>query len=315
MSHNTLLKIKRSPAGMSAYRSVTALGAVPYRIWNNVFSKTIVLLYHRVGTVPVDPHALAVSSKNFEAQLAYLKKNATVISVIDLHNALARGVIPKRTVVITFDDGYEDNYTNAFPLLKKYGLPATIFTTGDADPTQEIWIDQLMQVSDPNTSQYHELFEEFKLLSTAERTRRMEALFSEKKISPAVRPDYRRLAVGQLHEMINSGLITIGGHTVNHCKLSSLDFNEQENEISRNANFISSLSKQALIPFAYPFGSRRDFTADTITIVKRFYSIAFAAYRGRIKKDTNHYSIPRFAVKDENEKQFSKRLKSFWGQI
>lgn len=312
---NTLLKIKQSPSGMSVYRGITALGALPYRIWHNAFPKTIVLLYHRVGTVPIDPHTLAISSKNFEAQLAYLKKNASVISVFDLYRALIAGNVPRRSIIITFDDGYEDNYTNAFPLLRKYGLPATIFTTGDANPDEEIWIDQLMQVTDPSDKQYHELFKRLKQLTTAERTRQIQELCHKKGITPTVRSDYHRLNVEQLREMINSGLITVGGHTISHSKLSKLNIDEQENEISRNAGFIASLGDQSIIPFAYPFGSRLDFTVDTVNIVKRFYPIAFAAYRGRIKKDTDPYRIPRFAVKDEDENRFAKRLRDFWGRI
>jgi len=312
---NTLLKIKRSPSGMSVYHGITALGALPYRIWHNAFPETIVLLYHRVGTVPIDPHTLAVSSKNFDAQLAYLKKNASVISVFDLYQTLITGNVPKRSIIITFDDGYEDNYTNAFPLLKKYGLPATIFATGDANPSEEIWIDQLMQVADPGERRYQELFEQLKQLTTAERTRQIQELCHKKSVTPTVRSDYRRLNVEQLREMINSGLITVGGHTISHSKLSKLSIDEQENEISRNAGFIASLGSQSIIPFAYPFGSRLDFTAETIGIVKRFYPIAFAAYRGRIKKNADLYRIPRFAVKDEDEKLFAKRLRDFWGRI
>jgi peptidoglycan/xylan/chitin deacetylase (PgdA/CDA1 family) len=309
------MKIKRGPMGMQAYRGVTALGALPYRIWHNTFQKTIVLLYHRVGTVPIDPHTLAISSKNFESQLAYLKKNATIITAADLHHALTTGVVPKRSVVITFDDGYEDNYTNAFPLLKKYALPATIFTTADADPDEELWIDQLMQAIDPMSKQYYELFEQLKQLPNTERVHQIQKLCYKKNVTLVMRPDYRRLNVNQLREMIASTLVTVGGHTVTHSKLSRLNVDEQKDEISRNASFVATLGDQPIIPFAYPFGSRRDFTADTIAVVKQFYPMAFVAYQGRIKKNTDLYCIPRFAVKDEDERRFSKRLRDFWGRI
>ena len=65
----------------------------------------------------------------FEKQMEYLKnKEYQVISLTKLVEILESDeLIPKKTVVLTFDDGYKDNYINAFPILKKYNFPATIF--------------------------------------------------------------------------------------------------------------------------------------------------------------------------------------------
>ena len=65
-----------------------------------------------------------VSPKDFINQMNYLKNNGyTVIPLDEIENA---GQYTK-PVIITFDDGYEDNYTNAYPILKKYHFPATVF--------------------------------------------------------------------------------------------------------------------------------------------------------------------------------------------
>ncbi|MDO8495004.1 MAG: polysaccharide deacetylase family protein, partial [bacterium] len=71
--------------------------------------------------------------KEFEKHMAYLAKHHfNVISISDLVGKLQRKEkIPAKTVVITIDDGYEDNYTHAFPILKKYKLPAGIFVATD----------------------------------------------------------------------------------------------------------------------------------------------------------------------------------------
>ncbi len=85
-----------------------------------------ILMYHRFG---YEESSLFVTPENFTRQLAYLKnKNYEVISLDELVEGIKNEKKFKhRTVVITVDDGYEDNYIYAYPILKKYGFPATIF--------------------------------------------------------------------------------------------------------------------------------------------------------------------------------------------
>jgi peptidoglycan/xylan/chitin deacetylase (PgdA/CDA1 family) len=84
-----------------------------------------VLAYHRVD-VP-DGDVNNVSPENFARQMAFLRSRYRVVSVTELLEILARGRNVGRAVVITFDDGYRDNYLNAAPLLRTYHLPACFF--------------------------------------------------------------------------------------------------------------------------------------------------------------------------------------------
>jgi len=87
-----------------------------------------IMMYHHVEDL--DHHeANWVSPKNFEFQMAFLKKHRYhVISLEKLVEITRNNEIPRwKTVVITFDDGYVDNYTEAVPILKKYGFPAIFF--------------------------------------------------------------------------------------------------------------------------------------------------------------------------------------------
>lgn len=88
-----------------------------------------ILMYHSVAPV-IDPgNMIAVSAASFEKQMRFLKShNYNVITLGKLAVKLKnREKIPDRTVVLTFDDGYKDNYTYAFPILKKYNLTADMF--------------------------------------------------------------------------------------------------------------------------------------------------------------------------------------------
>jgi peptidoglycan/xylan/chitin deacetylase (PgdA/CDA1 family) len=88
-----------------------------------------VAMYHSVQADAPKGNSLVVSAKAFERQMRFLKDNK--YSVISLEQAVdlisRKKRLPARTVVLTFDDGNADNYVYAFPVLKKYGLPATIF--------------------------------------------------------------------------------------------------------------------------------------------------------------------------------------------
>lgn len=95
-----------------------------------------ILVYHRVNEVV--KNGLTVSTRLFDKQMKILSKHYRVISLRELLSELKNGGISKRnTVVITFDDGYEDNYLNAAPILKKYNLPAFFFVTAGYINTDE----------------------------------------------------------------------------------------------------------------------------------------------------------------------------------
>ncbi len=88
--------------------------------------KILVLNYHKVDN---SFNSLAISPSDFEAQMQFLDKQGYhTISPDELYNALTgEGDLPANPVLITFDDGYLDNYTNAYPILKAHNMKATIF--------------------------------------------------------------------------------------------------------------------------------------------------------------------------------------------
>jgi peptidoglycan/xylan/chitin deacetylase (PgdA/CDA1 family) len=129
-------------------------------------------MYHRVIDVGSDPYELTVTPQHFEEQLEVLCKYSRPIPLQRLVGALreegpprrlpgletmadvCRGEsLPRRSVVLTFDDGYADNLLNARPLLERYEVPATVYvTTGSVGGEREFWWDELQRhVLEPGT--------------------------------------------------------------------------------------------------------------------------------------------------------------------
>jgi peptidoglycan/xylan/chitin deacetylase (PgdA/CDA1 family) len=104
-------------------------------------------MYHRVYSPVSDPWDISVSPENFEDQIKFLKENYTIVSTGELVRQLESGRLKNRSVALTFDDGYLDNYTAAKPVLEKYDVPATFFITGSYLGGKEpFWWDELEYV-------------------------------------------------------------------------------------------------------------------------------------------------------------------------
>jgi peptidoglycan/xylan/chitin deacetylase (PgdA/CDA1 family) len=110
-------------------------------------STGVILMYHRIGEPDLDPWSLHVTPENFRLQMEVLRQYAKPISLRELAQAQQNGKVPKRSVAITFDDGYADNLHNAKPILERYNIPATFFiTTGHIGKEQGFWWDELQQL-------------------------------------------------------------------------------------------------------------------------------------------------------------------------
>jgi peptidoglycan/xylan/chitin deacetylase (PgdA/CDA1 family) len=107
----------------------------------------LILMYHRIASSAIDPWELAVSADNFEQHLQLLKKNYIVEPLPQLVEDLRKKKIKKKSIAISFDDGYTDNYFTAKRLLEKYDLPATFFITSkNIDSKNEFWWDELARI-------------------------------------------------------------------------------------------------------------------------------------------------------------------------
>ena len=128
-------------------RGVGRLKRLVQRALSPFRSRVVVLLYHRVFKASSDPQLLCVTPQHFAEHLEHLRRHYRIMSLGDLVMALKEGQLPKRAVVITFDDGYADNLHYARPLLEAADVPATVFiVAGQVDSRQEFWWDELERV-------------------------------------------------------------------------------------------------------------------------------------------------------------------------
>ena len=138
MSTKKRRKISKKSAIFILSAAVIITLVVGLKLFLNSVYVPAILMYHSVGdpnTATLDGYGdkLNVTPVVFEKQMRFFKEhNYNVISLKEMVERIrAKKRIPHKTVTITFDDGLKNNFTNAYPVLKKYGFPATIFVAVD----------------------------------------------------------------------------------------------------------------------------------------------------------------------------------------
>lgn len=261
------------------------------RLGGNALPRFQILVYHRV--LPnEDPFAMSpVSVSAFDGQMALLRKCFRVVSLDQLLEELDAGGPKPGTVCVTFDDGYRDNHDHALPILKKHGIPATIYlATGLIGTGESSWYDKVLAVFRDTRAaalEYapagipaaplsavrhrmaaaHRLLEWLKGFSPADRDAHISAVAGilECDIGAAPRA---MLDWDQVRSMHAQG-VCFGAHTVNHPILSRIAPEEMDAEIAGSKAAIENALQSPVRHFAYPNGRRGDYNATTIGLLKQ----------------------------------------------
>lgn len=243
-----------------------------------------VLMYHRFSD---DAAPGFVSRETFRRQLAYLKEHGLVtITLGEAALAISRAKpIPKNVVILTVDDGYEDFYRIAYPILKEQGVSATFFvTTGFVNRDLWLWTDQVAWLlQDPFSVKERGEVSGFAIepgvydksrrsalgrgllshfLSIPD-SRKREAILELSNLIgrplPAESPsEFSAVTWPQLLEMQENG-IEIGGHTVTHPSLGQVDYAQAEKEILGCMAALTENLGERPRTFCYPNGMPSDF--------------------------------------------------------
>lgn len=288
-----------------------------------------ILYYHRVNEEN-DPFFPAISTKLFEQEMRYLARHYKVVSLAELLRRLETGE-GEDVVAITFDDGYADNCTDAFPVLKRYGLPATIFlTTGSIDSGEPMWFEvlagALKETSRESIDLEIDIPRRYWLRSEQERLDANGAIYSLLRQMPdAGRAEWmgrilpelgqkqsmrggRMLSWDQVRRMKADG-IDFGGHTVNHPFLSRLPAELAYREVSECKRRIEEELQQPVAFFAYPSGREEDFGMWNKEIVRRAgYQAAVTTIWGMNYRDTDPMELRRGGPWENTPAMFASKL-------
>ncbi len=262
-----------------------------------------------------------------------LAERFTLCSVDRLLQGIQSGDLPEHAVAVTFDDGYCDNYVNAFPILKRYNIPATIFlTTGVIGCHKTLWHDRVFAIlrqtrvlelssfGPESTLPLRSLAD--KLQSQRQILKHLWSLDAEARDSAIAElcdrldvhdteNDALMLSWKEVSEMSRGG-IQFGAHTVNHPVLAWLRPEEARQEIFGSKRAIETVLNTPITSFAYPIGRSVDFTATTKTLVQEAgFSCGLTMIFGNNPPGTDSYEIRRIAPWNEDADAFGLRLKYY----
>lgn len=266
-----------------------------------------------------------VSESVFEAQIASLVQNHTLISMSDIVRAyLAKESIPNGAVAVTFDDGFHNNVANAWPILEKYGVPATVylatgyigsdrvmrmdtieaivFLSGLPKLVIEVGKEELSFDLDTMRNRRESFFGLKKLCKELPRDAAEKMIIDLSNQAPRCeifqRPEYRFMTWEDARKMAQSELIELGAHTVDHFPLSTLDQDEIEYQIKGSIQAIESELNQRCIHFAYPEGRACDYDQRAIDfLIEEKIFIAPNAVAGtNLCYQINPYHLNRILV-------------------
>lgn len=274
--------------------------------------RVTVLAHHRVtdegalASFPYFQPNISATPAMFEAQLAYVVAHFNVISVADLAAYVVEGKpLPPRPLLITFDDGFLDNYEYAYPALKKLGLPAVIFLmTSRMDNPVPAWWDECayyffhteqMQAELPLIGQQtfdsvagrmtvrDQLTEALKRVPEAEKLSALAATGEVLGVAPPPADPGLFVNWDQVREMVNNGVACMP-HTVNHPILTRVSPDEQQAEVIGSRDRIRDETRQQTVAFAYPNGGVADYNATTVRILQEAgFSVAFTLVPGPMR--------------------------------
>ncbi len=277
-----------------------ALASLPQR------RRLIVLTYHRIGDAAhaiYDPEMYSATPEDFDAQVAFLKQR---IGVISLDEALAWLDRPSlrsgSAVLITFDDGYADNYRLAYPALRNHGVSATFFlTTSFVGESRLPWWDRIADYvrrtreprlhleyptaldfdleREPRPIVLRRLLQIYKSAAMTDPERFIDEIAQACRIEPTI-PERIFLDWKEAAEMVAGGM-SIGSHTHSHELLAKLTLEEQLHELTKSRQILEAALPIAADVLAYPVGSRHAFSPTTIEAAERSgYRAAFSYYGG-----------------------------------
>lgn len=265
----------------------------------------------------------------FRWHMALLAECFNVLPLHDAILALAEQRMPPRAVSITFDDGYRSVHDLALPVLKEFGLPATVFVTSGYIGEKNMWNDRIIEAvqslpaGDLDLSQFG--LGSYPLQDMEARKLTASKLTEASKYLP---PRSRLDLIEMLERLVGDGLahglmltremvatlaregIEIGGHTISHPILTRLDDDASRHEIAGGKEQLEAITGKPVRLFAYPNGKvGMDFNERHAQMAKDAgFIAAFTTAPGSVNSKQDRYQLPRARPWDHSPFMFGLRL-------
>jgi peptidoglycan/xylan/chitin deacetylase (PgdA/CDA1 family) len=283
-----------------------------------------ILMYHRFSA---QPQPRRMSAHVFEAHLRYITRNFTPRPLREVVDRLrSHRSFDSRSVVLTVDDGYRDFLEHAYPLLRRYRVPATIYVVSEfAEGRCWLWFDALhwlLSAAAAGRYRFQGDGQVFELILDAPAAR--EATWS--KVGTYLwdlSPEAQWAAIGRLESLLgvqlpalptteyapmtwdelrglDPELIEIGSHSCTHAVLSRCTSARQQTEIATSRKVIEERLGRRVDAFCYPHGRPQDFTAETQSIAADCgFTSAVVAFGGLVDATTQPGRLTRLSADDE----------------
>ncbi len=293
--------------------------------------KLLILTYHgAVSKYPSDTNHYeyrnCVAIDQFNDQINYLQsKYKSILPNHIINNDYFLRITPY-SFLITFDDGFRNNFTLAFPLLKEKKISAIFFvTTGFMGKRDMLWTEKIIYLimHTKKKSIFLEMFDHSNVpianikekITACEKIRNylkhakkddiidvlevLEEQIDDVRVIDFPNERYEYLKWEEIKEMRDSGMI-IGSHTVNHMLLSCLNDEEVEYELIKSKEIIEKNTQSICSYFCYPNGALGNFSARDKAILKKIgYKCAFSQIIGFNDNKADLYELKRINVTDQ----------------
>jgi peptidoglycan/xylan/chitin deacetylase (PgdA/CDA1 family) len=287
-----------------------------------------VLTYHRVIPREQCPGAKrppnTLFTDEFDAHMTFVARRFHVPGGSELRAFLeGNATLPRYSLAVSFDDGYENNFVHALPVLRRHGLHAMFFVTSGFIGTtgRMFWFDRLdrllsavpraevlqrLRRLDPTVPDVPgtRLHRWFKTLPHARQSGLLDALerqFGDAELPPADRTVYGLMSWDQVRSLAAAGM-TVGSHTANHQILAAVPPDAAREEMLSSRLRIERETGQPCWCFAYPNGERRDFRPeDELSAAGAGYLCAFTQIPGIVNRCAPRYALPRIPIPDTGD--------------
>lgn len=304
---------------------LNSLSEIPFL--NRYFSgDATILMLHRVSDLESNKlHAnehLKVSPYYLEKFIIHAQQAGyEFISLDKLHDALTKKLNISKKLVLTFDDGYKDNYENAFPILSKYNIPFCIYiTTSFPNKNARLWwyaLEEILiqnenvllggnQYSCKTLAERNDLFLKIRNILLHYNQKKLhdelDQFFVDYPIDWKGLNDKLCMSWDDIIALSQTEICTIAGHTKNHYSLNQLGKDGVRDEIVGANEEIEKVINKKIEHFAYPFGSSNEIGQREFDIVKSLgFKTTTTTRRGTIYQEhVNHLEcLPRIMLTEE----------------